>query len=787
MKQNRKEKVLEFIMEYSTKLQHDEYPKFTTNFLSEKLNMQRTNLSSILNQLVKEGRLIKHNGRPVLYQFVDPNTAQTDCFKELIGYEMSLKEAVTLAKAAVLYPQGKSKILLTAERGSGIRYFAEMIFKFAVKSGVIKTGAPMVVFDCKTYMENPEYIREILFGIEKKEGLLQTTKDGILLIKNAELLTGYERGLLFSSKQHGILLCSISRNLEEPVFRLFKDEADFVIDILPLRERSFEEKFAFVTKFFQEEAGRMQRNIMADTSILHALLLYEAADNIRGLKNDVHTGCANCYARAHKTTHRFIEVLFSDFPKSVRKGIIYFKKHKDEINQIISNDCKYSFTEKEILKKNKNQNNHNIYQLLDASKKELKKQEISEEEINSIVSMKLQADFQNYFETLALRGENRTHLEKMVSEKLIYEVEKFIKKAEKELDETIDERLFCALCLHINACIVKVSTKQRISNEEISRIVESYPMEYQLAKDFTNKIQQEFKVSMNIDEIIFVILFLLQSERCRKQMVVTLLAMHGNGAATAIAEVINFMSREHTTYAYDLILEKNVQTAYEELMQKMIDIHQGKGILLIYDMGSIRTMAEAISAETKIPVKFLEMPLHLLGVAASNKSSDLNNLEDIHEYLLTNFQDICYSSDERNEEILAILSSRQEEETKLPVVEPEEHGIDEAFEYLESQFHEFDMDIMRAYLISFISQMECLMSLVLDEDKKIGLIVHIVCLVDKIKHQQIPSVNFTASDIIGKQQELVQEVKRLLKPLEQEFDIYINDVEAAIIISIMQQ
>ena len=50
----KKEQVLEFITEYSSDLIHDEFPKITTRFLSERLKMQRTNISSILNQLLNE-------------------------------------------------------------------------------------------------------------------------------------------------------------------------------------------------------------------------------------------------------------------------------------------------------------------------------------------------------------------------------------------------------------------------------------------------------------------------------------------------------------------------------------------------------------------------------------------------------------------------------------------------------------------------------------------------------------------------------------------------------------
>ena len=95
----KKEQVLEFITEYSSDLIHDEFPKITTRFLSEKLKMQRTNISSILNQLVNEGKLVKYNGRPVLYQLADENTSGNgDVFEQLVGYDSSLKEAIASAK-----------------------------------------------------------------------------------------------------------------------------------------------------------------------------------------------------------------------------------------------------------------------------------------------------------------------------------------------------------------------------------------------------------------------------------------------------------------------------------------------------------------------------------------------------------------------------------------------------------------------------------------------------------------------------------------------------------------
>ena len=74
----------------------------------------------------------------------------------------------------------------------------------------------------------------------------------------------------------------------------------------------------------------------------------------------------------------------------------------------------------------------------------------------------------------------------------------------------------------------------------------------------------------------------------------------------------------------------------------------------------------------------------------------------------------------------------------------------------------------------------------LNSDKKIGMIIHIVCLIDRIQNHYTPAINFIASDIILEHKELVLEVKKILGPIEKEFGVYINDGEIATIISIIR-
>ena len=88
-----------------------------------------------------------------------------------------------------------------------------------------------------------------------------------------------------------------------------------------------------------------------DSNILSALLLYESDDNVTGLKKDIHTGCVNCYARKGSSKNKFIEILLSDFPTYVRKGLIYSKTHKEELEELVSEQYVYAFTHSTMLKK----------------------------------------------------------------------------------------------------------------------------------------------------------------------------------------------------------------------------------------------------------------------------------------------------------------------------------------------------------------------------------------------------------------------------------------------------
>ena len=627
--------------------------------------------------------------------------------------------------------------------------------------------------------------------LENIDVVSERNLDWLLAFLRGEKIQGQDEWP-WQKDYHCITIFSTMKETNEMMLNLLRGRMDFRISLPSLEERSIEERFLILQKFFKEEAKAMDRMIEVDTSILHALLLYEVTDDIKGLKNDIHTGCANSYVRSYNTGNKTIVLLMSDFPNYVRKGIMYYRSYKNEIDEMIKNGCKYTFYKNQMLRDNKTAKK-DIYQSIDARKRDLERHALTEEEINMAVSNQLESEFEEYFKQLCERVDSIDTLNKMVSEKLISLTRKFLLKAAEQLSCEFSKEIFCGICLHVNSCLIKVSKKQRISNEEIARLLSKYPMHYELVKEFQVELGKEFNVKLNVDDLIFLLMFLLEAKKdVDESKVVTLIAMHGSHAASSIAAVVNVLSDDSKVQAFDMDLDKNVRIVYEELKEKIIKIDQGKGILLIYDMGSIHTMAESIAQETKIAIRCVEVPITLVGIAGSSKAAEMKTLDEVADYLQDNFSGLQYFRAKPMPEMKPEIEKNEEIIEQMMEESSQEESINEVFEYLGDQFPQFDIDLMKNYLLVIIGQIEHEMNLVLDEDKKIGLIIHIVCLINKLQQQHTPSVNFMAYSVLGdfgdgRYGGLFEKMKTFLKPLEETFDVMIQDNEIATIISIIRK
>lgn len=340
-----KDIVLEYMQNQA--LNHSESISFTTQELSDALQMQRSNLSKLLNELVKDQRIKKTNGRPVYYSLV--NEKDGSCFNNMIGHNSSLKQVIQLTKAALLYPGNSLPILITGSDGSGKSLLASLIYEFAKEAKIIDKEAPLVKINCRYLTEETDNkMRDVFFS--KSSGAIDRAEGGILFIDHINRLSSdVQRDLLKCveigqvSSNNTILVYSVDDAINPSYLSLYTSKFSIVVDMPSLSARTFEERFEMIQCFFQKEASCIQKNIKINAELLRCLLLYPCQFNVKQLKKDIQLGCANGYARNFDKKDSQMELFIHDFPNYVRKGFLSYQKYRTQIESIIPDNCLYVF------------------------------------------------------------------------------------------------------------------------------------------------------------------------------------------------------------------------------------------------------------------------------------------------------------------------------------------------------------------------------------------------------------------------------------------------------------
>ena len=645
-----KDIVLEYMQEETKR--HPGDSLFTTQELSEALQMQRSNLSKLLNELVKEQRIEKSGGRPVYYSLMKKE--EESCFRKLIGYQSSLKQVIQLIKAALLYPGGSLPVLITGPDGSGKSLLASLVYEYAREKGILDGEAPFVKINCR-YLEeeDPGKIGDIFFK-EDGSGAFGRAKNGVLFVDHLnclghdiqnDLLRQVELRQL--NDKDIILIYSVDDSVTASQLNLYSSKFSIVVDVPPLSKRTMEERFEMVECFFQKEAMRMKRKIRINAELLRSLLLYPCQFNVKQLKKDIKLGCANGYARNFNEDLEEIEVCIHDFPNYVRKGLLSYRKYRTQIENIIPDNYLYifgdrttdAFEEPENTEKNARDT---LYGMIDRKVEELKEHGVEEEDISAILHADLEHGFYKINQSMVKKGIDKEALSKIVDSRIISAVDRFLKEASLRFERVYTDAVFYAVCLHLSSMLERQMKSQKISNEQIARVEKDYNNEYIFCSKFAGEVEEEFSLHLPVDEVVFLTMFICQDQGgiTVENKPVVLVAMHGNSTASSIVEVADALVQDDNIYAFDLELEKDMQLVYEELKETILEINQGKGILMLYDMGSLQTMAEMIERETGVEIKSVCVPATLIALDASRKASTHDTLDEVYHDVMDSYQQV---------------------------------------------------------------------------------------------------------------------------------------------------
>lgn len=630
-----------------TSMDEDEPRGFTTAELADALGMQRTNLSTLLNELVKAGTLEKLSGRPVLYRLPERAGRRRDesCFRRLIGWNGSLRHMVQLAKAAILYPENSLHTLILGPAGSGKSYFASLMADFARENGIIAQDAPFVKFNCRNYEGKESEQEQLLFGSgNANESIFHMARGGVLFLDHIDLLAPRVRGALLDRIENEgnevgetIVICAADDSEHKSILDTFTSKFPVRIDMPPLQARSLEERFSLVQKFFIDEALRMSKTLRVNAELLRCVLLYRCERNVKQLHSDIRIGCANAYVREFNRGTGELSIYMNDFPAQVRKGFLYYREARDKVESLIPHNYSYTFSSENMEKVYDlgapGEESETIYDVIDRKVSELRARGIQEEDISTIINADLEYDLKQMTSRLGEGNLNKESILKLVDRRIVNLTEKFMREAATRLERVYPESTFYGLCLHLSAMLDRLEQPQRISNTRIMEVVENHRDEYAFCKKFASHIEKEFEVKLPIDEVVFITMFLCDRSmytRLPNQLVI-LIAMHGDSTASSIAGVVNSIMRCDNTYAFDLPLDKDMRQAYEELRSMVQEIDEGKGILMLYDMGSLNTMAETVSRETGITIRTMMIPSTLIALDCSRKAGNCETLDELYQ------------------------------------------------------------------------------------------------------------------------------------------------------------
>ncbi|MIW12468.1 PRD domain-containing protein, partial [Listeria monocytogenes] len=250
---------------------------------------------------------------------------------------------------------------------------------------------------------------------------------------------------------------------------------------------------------------------------------------------------------------------------------------------------------------------------------------------------------------------NITQLAKIVDAKVIQIVDFWLKTCKKELNREFKSSVFYGLCLHINSLLTLASNRQTLSQEEVTQFIQQYPEEYALSVQLSIELKKQLNLNLPKDEIILILLFLINQEQTQLTgHPVLLYIMHGNRTASSLAETTNMLTQTNNIYSYDMKLDSTPRQSMIEIKEVIKRIDQGQGVIVLYDMGSIKTIVETIAEELNCKLRLIYLPITLIGIEAARKSAMETDIDYVYHTVSMSMNDLLQKAEKGYELIITL-------------------------------------------------------------------------------------------------------------------------------------
>lgn len=665
---------------------------FDAQQIAAALDILRNNVSKELNELHRQGKIVKFLGRPVLYfdkaclesalgvelgegacQFDDVEAISQskapaepeNPFARLIGADRSLKRQVEQAKAAILYPPDGLHTLIVGQTGVGKTLFAHMMFEYGKAMQRFAEDAPFVTFNCADYYNNPQLLISHVFGYVKgaftgaeqsKAGLVEEADGGVLFLDEIHRLPPEGQEMIFyfmdtgtfnrlgetqRSRQAKVLI--IGATTEDPdsvLTKTFVRRIPNIMKIPPLAERSSGEKLDIIKRMFQDEAQRVKKPIRVGVETIKALVGSIGNGNVGQLESNIKLLCAQAFLSGIDSPEG-IEVDFKMLPQQIRNGLLTLSANRQALTEVTKALGGDSFIivppgpDFPLADADSGAEPFNLYQVVEAKVDLLKGEGISSDLIKQILATDVNIYVRNlYNKKNSVNMTTRERLLKIVDASLVDFAEQVAFYVQKRMNSSYHDRFLYAFSLHLSAFLKRVKSKD-VPHKELEGAVPQDSLLLEVAKEIGRLIEAHYRIEVPHVEIEYISLLLESSqEDDLDDRVVIVVATHGQSTASSMVEVAQrlFGTTDVSVLAVDMPLEVRPQAVLDKMTAMLKSIHCRKGVLILADMGSLCNLGSSLEKNIGVPVRTIDMVSTPLILEAMRKAElagmDLDGLYD---------------------------------------------------------------------------------------------------------------------------------------------------------------
>lgn len=568
-------------------------------------------------------------------------------FKDVVGYDGSLRLQIEQAKAAVSYPPHGLHVMILGPSGVGKSYLADSMYKYSKSTNNFNEDSKYIIFNCADYADNPQLLLSQLFGSvkgaytgasEDKKGIVELCDGGIIFLDEVHRLPPEGQEILFSILDKGIfrrlgetdatrksnvmIVAATTENVESSLLLTFRRRIPMVIEIPTIKDRPYEEKYQLIIQCFLNESYRIKKDMLISQDVICKLMKYQCQGNIGQLKSDIQVACAISFLEKNIKKNKYLFIDINHLPDYIKYDLTTVKdsgiekfiledvyiSHKGEKNSD-------SFTET-------NNKTNNIYKFIEKREKELRFGGYNEEEISKILSQQVELELIRGAKAINHSVVNTDELMNLVGFKGLEVVKKIVKYAKEHLKD-LQADIIYPLAVHLNSTYERIKNGQDIQNPKLPIIKSKYEKEFKIATSMSEIIKDKLNILLPEEEIGFITMYLknyIRSYEGEEGKVSVIVMSHGK-VASAMAEVANrFLGVDHAI-GLDMGFSDSPDIMLKKATEIVKDKDRGKGCIILVDMGSLVTFGDIISSKTGIETRVIGRVDTLMVLEAVRKAA----------------------------------------------------------------------------------------------------------------------------------------------------------------------